>query len=404
MGLENSLLKMFTAANPLVDIVFLHGLTGDPVETWSAEKAEGTEEAKSTEETKIFWPNWLAVDLPNISIYTVNYPASLFYKWANREMDLFERANNILEHMAGLGLGSRPIVFVAHSLGGILAKQILRSAACSSDQDFVAISKSIKLVIFLGTPHTGASLASVIKIIPGSSSHIKLLSNEIGFLEDLNSYYRAFATQNPDLKTAVYYEKFKTKKLLEIVDRHSADPGVAGTQPVPLDKDHINICKPIDKDDVVYIGIRRHLSNLYRISESSISEKDDYTSRSPTDRRDLLEKLIDAGRQEEYGFANENQNKFARKITKLGLYTNPREDHDLLLTEIEARFVFHVYHPLICKKACDQDINSAIQLQVVDPLINTRIGSTVFSSKDVLSAMWYLTEQCYISWDPLPKC
>ena len=33
---------------------------------------------------------------------------------------MFERAGNVLERFAGLGIGKKPIAFVTHSLGGIL--------------------------------------------------------------------------------------------------------------------------------------------------------------------------------------------------------------------------------------------------------------------------------------------
>ena len=392
MGMEFGLIKMYSATKPAMDLVLLHGLTGDPLETWNSESSES------------FWPTWLAGELPNLNIYTLKYPASLMGKWAKKEMDLFERCNNILENMAGIGLGTRPIVLIAHSLGGIVAKQILRSATQSSDSDYKAIAQSIKLIIFLGTPHTGASLANVLNLIPGSSKHIKLLSNELGFLEDLNSYYRDFAVKNPDLKTVVYYEKFKTKNLLEIVDRSSADPGVTGTQPVPLDKDHINICKPKDQDDVVYIGVKRHVKKVYDTATLSVTEQDDYTVKSTSDRRDLLTKLIDADREQEYSIANEYQNNFARKIVRFGLYTKARDDHDSLLTEIESRFNLHIYHPLICKEASDVEISSAIQTLIIDPLIQKNIGGTLFNSKDILSGLYYLTEQCHIRWDPISKC
>jgi protein SERAC1 len=247
-------------------------------------------------------------------------------------------------------------------------------------------------------------LANVLNLIPGSSKHIRLLSNELGFLEDLNSYYRDFAVKNSDLKTVVYYEKFKTKNLLEIVDRSSADPGVAGSQPVPVDKDHINICKPKDQDDVVYIGVKRHVKKIYDTTTLNITEQDDYTIKSTSDRRDLLTKLIDANREQEYSVANEYQNSFARKILRFGLYTKARDDHDSLLTEIESRFNLHIYHPLICKEATDVQISSAIQTLIIDPLIQKNIGGTLFNSKDVLSALYYLTEQCHLRWDPTSKC
>lgn len=385
---DNGLIKKFGATNPLIDLVFLHGLTGDPVETWSSE-SNGE-----------FWPEWLADDLGDVDVYTIGYPASIFAQWANKEMDLFERAGNILEHMAGSNLGSRPIVFVTHSLGGILAKQILRRAIDSTDGDHKRIAESTKLVIFLATPHTGASLASALALLPGTSSHIKLLSNGSGFLDDLNQHYRNFANQRSDLQTVAYYEKFKTAKMAEVVDRHSADPGVANTQPVAVDKDHINICKPSDREDVVYLGVKRHIRNLCASLIAAMPRNDDYSVRSTSDRRDLLNKLIDANREHEYSFANNAQNKFAQKLAKTGLFTTARDDHDLLLTEVESRFVLHIYHPLICKGASDQAITQTLQAQVIDPLAYKKMGGTAFTPKEVLCALYYLTEQCHVRWDP----
>lgn len=387
MANENSLIKKYATANSLLDIVFLHGLTGDPLETWSSEPNGD------------FWPEWLGDDLGSLNIYTVGYPASIFSKWANKEMDLFERASNILEHMAGTSIGLRPIAFVTHSLGGILAKQILRSAIDSTDDDYKRIAQSTRLVIFIATPHVGASLANALNLIPGTSSHIKLLSNVTGFLEDLNQHYRNFANQSRDLQTAAYYEKLKTRKTLEIVDRHSADPGVAKTRPVPVDKDHINICKPADRDDVIYLGVRRHIANLCDSLSAAMGGSDDYSIKSSSDRRDLLNKLIDANREHEYSFANDVQNKFARKLAKIGLFSSARNDHDLLLAEVESRFFLHIFHPLICKNASDIEITKTLQAQLIDPLANKKLGGTVFNAKDIQCALYYLTEQCHIRWD-----
>ncbi len=378
---------------PILDVIFVHGLTGDAHDTWS----NGTDNG--------FWPNWLVDDLEHLSVYTLGYPASLFEKWAKKEMDIFERAGNVLEYLAAKGIGNRPIAFVTHSLGGILTKILIRKSNESEDDDYKKISDSTRLVIFLSTPHTGASLANVLKVLPRSSKSISLLANDTGFLHDLNEQYRTYANSRDDLLTKVYYEKHATKKTIIVVSRESADPGVAGSQPTALDKDHINICKPSDKDDIVYLGVKRHISNLL----NGIIEKlpggnidfigEDYSKKSENDRRDLLQKLIDANREHEYENANSAQNKFARSFAKTGLFTTAREDHEALLSEVETRFIAHVFHPLICKGAKDEDIREALQKHVIDPISQKRLGDTQFAPKAILSALYFLTEQCHIKWD-----
>ena len=295
--------RVATGTDPLVDVIFVHGLTGDAQETWTVDTGDG------------FWPPWLQEDLDRISVFTLGYPTSLFEKWAKREMDMFERAANVLELIAGNGIGRRPIVFVAHNLGGILTKLLLRKASEAPDEDWRHISEATKLVVFLSTPHTGSAMANVLDAVPFTSKQIKLLSNDTGFLHELNEYYRDLASEREDLSTAVYYEKHLTKKLAVVVERGAADPGVGRSTPVAVDKDHINICKPRNREDIIYLGVRRHVQKVLVSAEQSATAKDgfvlqtdDYTERSGGDRRDLLEKLIEADREHEYAYANDAQN------------------------------------------------------------------------------------------------
>ena len=281
---------------------------------------------------------------------------------------------------------------------------ILRKSCESGDADWQLVSKATRLVVFISTPHSGETIATVARLIPGSSRHVEMLANKFGFLEDLNRHYRNLSSERDDLTTAVYYEKHTTKGCV-VVPRASADPGINNVEPVPVDKNHINICKPPDKNDTVYLGIKRHiqraLSAVKRPTAGSgvPAWTDDYSERSIQDRRDLLQKLIDAGREHEYDYLNAAQNSFARTYTKTGLLTAAREDHENLLSEIETRFMTHVYHPLICQSAQDSEVRTALQEKVIDPLVGRNIGSTRFSAKSVLSGLYFLTEQCHIRWD-----
>ena len=392
MSNEPTLERVFGPDDPHADVIFVHGLTGNSRTTWSSSNDRG------------FWPDWLSGDFAQVAVYTLGYPASLFAQWVRTEMDLFERASNILERFAGIGIGTRPIVFVTHSLGGILVKIVLRKSCDAADADWRRISDATRLVVFLSTPHTGSAFANVFTILPRTSSHTKLLANRTGFLQDLNQHYRTLSNNRTHLTTAVYYEKYPTNGLV-LVPRESADPGLTGVEPVPIDKDHVSICKPESVDDTVFLGVKRHIHRVLESVEESTSGSndlalnDDYGERSGQDRRDLLQKLIDAGREHEYEYANDAQNGFARQYTSTGLLTAARNDHESLLSEIETRFVTHVYHPLICQSAADSDVRTALQDRVIDPLARKNIGGTRFSSKLVLKGLYFLTERCHIRWD-----
>ncbi len=376
-----------------LDVIFIHGITGDAIETWSNSKAA-------------FWPSWLLEELPEICVYTAGYPSSLFEKWAKKEMDLHARASSLLEHMVSAGIGKRPIVFVCHSLGGIIVKEMFRAAVESQDEDWIALSAQLKLVAFLATPHKGADIAAILKfIVPRfSSKFIDTLSGDSGYLANLNNSYRDLAGKH-DVTSIAYYETYKTKGVALIVTADSADPGALKTRPIPVDSDHIGICKLESKDAPVFLSLLRHLKKVCDSCPSLLPQGSgemfgpyDYTERASHDRRTLQEKLIDAGREYEYPKANELQNKFARDYHRMGLFTEAKRKNDDILAAVEQRFLTHVFGPMICNGAPEAEIAKAIQQHVIDPLCSGS-GHEAMSPKAILQAIYYLTEQCHIQWD-----
>ncbi|KAF1999560.1 hypothetical protein P154DRAFT_436839, partial [Amniculicola lignicola CBS 123094] len=99
----------------VISIVFIHGLRGHRINTWTKHSC--------------CWPaDLLPKHLPGVRVMTFGYDASV--------ARLFGRpsGNNINKHAASLLLDlqqmrslesqDRPIVFVAHSLGGIVVKDV----------------------------------------------------------------------------------------------------------------------------------------------------------------------------------------------------------------------------------------------------------------------------------------
>lgn len=377
--------------DPIANIVFVHGLSGDQLGTWCC---EGSDE---------LWPSWLGQKFPRLAVYTFGYAANVF---AKNDQDLFERATSALDLFAAKGFGKCPLIFVGHSLGGLLIKSILRKANESSDQGLVAIADMTRLVVFIATPHTGASLAAIgTFVLPHLvSDKVELLANKTGVLDDLKQAYRDFVDKKANLQTVVYYEKLKTHKHL-IVDRDSSDPGVAKVTPVAVDKNHISICKPDNQNDPVYLGVAHRVGLL--MAEVTPHEGDgsepfatiDFSIPSDRDRRELLTKMIDANRESEYSIANEYQNHFAQNYYKLGLMASARSNHDRILSDVEQRFHTNVYLKLICKGANDEAIQSALQADVIDPICEKYADIPSLTGLTVLQALYFLTEQCRVRWD-----
>ncbi|CAB0009007.1 unnamed protein product [Nesidiocoris tenuis] len=110
------------------------------------------------------WPkDWLPRDFRGLRILGVDY-YSRITEWTDWcpfrskfESRLADKAKLIRKQLLDCGLGQRPMVWIGHSMGGLIIKHIL------SQSDDV-LSKT-KFVFFLGTPHFGSPIAAVRKYL-----------------------------------------------------------------------------------------------------------------------------------------------------------------------------------------------------------------------------------------------
>jgi pimeloyl-ACP methyl ester carboxylesterase len=257
------------------DVVFVHGLNGDARATW---QPEGKPE--------LFWPEWLHEDIPNIGVWSLGYEASSF-GWNGSTMPLVDRAINALVLLETDDIGKeKPVVFITHSLGGLLVKEMLRKATDNSVQEGKQLANHIRGVVFLSTPHSGSDLANFVdflKVLLPSDSVRELRPNEPR-LRELNTWYRN-NIDNLDIKTQIYCERRKTpagKKWfgrffgIMVVDAISSDLGIAGVTAVPMDDDHITICRPKSKENLMYRRILNFIPEQFdksRIVDSKLENE-----------------------------------------------------------------------------------------------------------------------------------
>jgi pimeloyl-ACP methyl ester carboxylesterase len=113
--------------------------------------------------------------------------------WFGHAMQLPDRAAEVLAELTSHGLDRVPVVFVCHSLGGLVVKQVLRIA---SDQRATAgpgIFAQTRGVAFLGTPNMGSHLsnwADRFRVLLRPSEATASLAANDSYLRDLNIWYR----------------------------------------------------------------------------------------------------------------------------------------------------------------------------------------------------------------------
>jgi hypothetical protein len=93
-----------------------------------------------------------------------------------------------------------PIIFVAHSLGGLICKRAIQIAFADDDPKVKSISSSWLGTIFMGTPHTGSVVADIFKPLASAVNMVWATGN---FLKDLKKDKTTVAELDSEFMTAI---------------------------------------------------------------------------------------------------------------------------------------------------------------------------------------------------------
>lgn len=216
-------------------IVFVHGLFGDAKDTWMCPP-------------DTYWPKLLLAD-PKFNDFNV-YVAHYDTPYAGNKMTIDQVVNSLNERLKHDEVFSKhqEVIFVAHSLGGLIVKRLLLTY-----RDYAG---KVSVVVFYSTPQTGAQIAKF-----GSIFSADPLLKEM-FPGDQNDYLlnleNDWIAAKYKIRRSCAYETKKTKGVL-VVDRLSATRDCSENA-TPIHEDHINIVKPCNKDALSYIVLRNAAS------------------------------------------------------------------------------------------------------------------------------------------------
>jgi pimeloyl-ACP methyl ester carboxylesterase len=160
-------------AESIVDIVFVHGLTGDRENTWTARDASEP------------WPKaLLPSELPTARVLTFGYNAYVAdWRGVVSQSRIGNHAWNLLTSLATYRekdeTNERPIIFVCHSLGGLVCENALVTSRQRPEKHLQNILQSTRAIAFLGTPHHAAGLARWAELSSRYIGVIKQTNTEI---------------------------------------------------------------------------------------------------------------------------------------------------------------------------------------------------------------------------------
>lgn len=210
-----------------VDVCFVHGLTGNRESTWTAHGQSAP------------WPKTLLpTELHGARLLTYGYDAYIVQKSVASTNRLIDHAANLLNDLtndrASCNASSRRLIFVAHSLGGLVCKEAILLSRNNPEPHLRGIFDCVTGIIFMGTPHKGSWMAdwanipaSALGLIKSTNkSLLAILATDNQLLESIQvrfwSMVRELRESGRRLEVTCFFEELPLQVVGTVVSKESA--------------------------------------------------------------------------------------------------------------------------------------------------------------------------------------
>ncbi|CAH0021548.1 unnamed protein product [Clonostachys rhizophaga] len=254
-------------------IVFIHGLSGDREKTWTG--------PNQTEP----WPKTILPDrLPTARMLVFGYDAKWLKDSSSRNR-VQEHASNLLaslgRHRGEDGTSSRPIIFVCHSLGGLVCMDALVLSEQQGGQHHLPkIHEQTIGIQFLGTPHQGSDFASWAKLVSRYVFPMRQTNSDITRVlrkdsEELARIQHSFHLRLqlrpqlglPAISITYFFEELPTPHLGVIVPKESATR--PGCNNIGIHANHSNMTKFEDANDDGLLKVSGELRRYIEVAKQA---------------------------------------------------------------------------------------------------------------------------------------
>ncbi|KAK4565483.1 hypothetical protein LTR86_004100 [Recurvomyces mirabilis] len=233
-----------------VDVVAVHGLNP----TNSASHALST----WTKDDKLWLRDMLPAEAQTARVMLFAYNANVTFD--SSTAGILEQANNLLNRLRMKRRGEeaerRPLIFIAHSLGGLVVKHAIVTAA--NVDRYKPIHRATYGLVFFGTPHQGSANATSLGKLAANimravyhepkNSFMDSLEKDSSFSQSLSNEFRSFAE---NYRIISFYETRPVHGIGIVVDQTSASLSLGANRewPIALNRDHTSLCRFNGMDD-----------------------------------------------------------------------------------------------------------------------------------------------------------
>ena len=256
-------------------------------------------------------------DIPSARILTYGYDTRL------AESNSFQSLEDVASTFRAslrIALNSRPpdrpLVFIAHSLGGLVLKQALIQMASGDDID-KGLFQSTYGILFFGVPNQGMDISSLLAMVDDNPNlpFLTMLSKDSGILGALIERFRT-VFDFTDSEIISFYETYASRTARKdatgkwsmsgdytvLVDRYSARSGRSWEESYlflqPINRNHSDMVKFSEYDDAGGI-VSSFLMRFAKIAPTVIKQRIGSSKSFPSDARPSAFRSLSLGGQAE---------------------------------------------------------------------------------------------------------
>lgn len=231
--------------------------------------------------------DWLPQEYPNIRIIGLNYETSIS-EWSlnlmcpceKNKSSLHDRSEELLNALSASNVGRDcPVIWVGHSMGGLVAKSILVQSLSSNDKSKRALAENTRAILFLGTPHKGSPVAKLkqhFQLIFSPTIEVKELRENSQHLVHLQQKFEETLRELPNpIKIVSIAEGCPTnitsfKFPLQFVTEESAKLDIG--EFYVLNVDHLGLSKPIFRQSFLYQRLVKIINDVIDAATKEANE------------------------------------------------------------------------------------------------------------------------------------
>ncbi|KAM0313967.1 hypothetical protein ACHAO8_005074 [Botrytis cinerea] len=270
---------LFEGDESFVDsIVFVPGLGSHPIGSFKAKHKD-----------YVWIRDSLPTDISSARILAYGYDTSILDRNAKQSISDLAKAflSSVIAFRSATKASQRPLIFVAHSLGGLLVKEALYIAMISGkNPDNVDFFKSSYGLMFFGVPNLGLNNKALMQIVAGGLNEQMIKDLQVAdedheptqFLSTIKQNFKQCCKRG-QFQIRSYYEQKETQMVRKLdngslvkdgplcfmVSKSSAcqigiDDNFCYEEGLP--RDHSDLVKFSDQSDVDYIKVLHTLKGL----------------------------------------------------------------------------------------------------------------------------------------------